>query len=680
MRLGILSLVFLYTIRLSAQFVDVTASKNFTTGYSSPFFGNGVAAVDYDNDGDIDLYVCSGENSPDQLYANDDGTFEPVGEPVGLGSIARSRMALWFDIDGDRDLDLLVGGDCHLDMDDCDDESHIRLYRQENGTFSEITNSSGLSTYGPKTRMQRLGGLAAADINGDGFLDFIQVFSNHSIEAFINNGNGTFTEQSEQLDLDVGDYYYWQPFFHDFDSDGYIDLYCNIDFESNQFFLNTHEGFFEDRSKSSNSDNAFNEMGITLGDIDNDGDFDIYSTNSENYLGNDVYNILLKRDESSNSSVYFTEVARSLGVERGGWGWGATFLDYNNDGLIDLAATNGWYSEDPDQSKFWTQSPDQSFMDESELLGFADMLNAVALISLDYDRDGDLDMIQSLKGYEGLEVPIRLLENRTPSTDVGHYLLVKPRMDGPNHFSIGATVVAYVDGIPFARIIHAGTSFYGQEPAEAFIGVGQALTIDSLSITWPGGESSWWYDIAVDQTLELNDEGVVHRPVQLRANQLAQDVEITWKDVSKNETKFLLQRSTTEDFSSYQEIELVQNSTNYLDTEVPNVPQVYYRLMAVNQQTSSRFTAIVAATYTVLSNSSFLSGSKIYPNPASSFVTLETIGSPNQIQMYTISGARIPMAARTNSVDGKVTIDLNGLDAGIYLLQVNDQALRLMIK
>ncbi len=677
MRLHALLLILFIGLELQAQFIDETATHNFLAVGASPLFGNGVAAADYDGDGDIDIYVSSEKDSPDQLYRNDNGQFVPIGENVGLGSMKRSRMALWLDIDGDRDLDLLVAGDCHLDADDCDQEILTRLYRQDEGQFTEVTNASGLREYGAKNRIERIGGLAAADINGDGYVDFVQVLSNHGIEAFINDGTGVFTEQAEELEMDIGDYYYWQPFFHDFNSDGFIDLYCNIDFDGNQLFLNSSTNVFDERSKSTNSDNAFNEMGITLGDIDNDGDFDIYSTNSENYLGNDVYNILLQRNDGS---VHFNEVARSLGVEQGGWGWGATFFDYNNDGLIDLGATNGWYAEEPDQSKFWVQQADRSFADQSSEVGFDDLLNAVALISLDYDRDGDLDMIQTIKGYEGEQVPLRLLKNTISEPDLGNYLVVKPRMDGPNHFSLGAIVTAYMDGIPHPRIIHAGTSFYGQEPAEAYIGVGNYSIVDSLSITWPGGETSWWFDIDVDQIITLTDEAVVHRPIQLSAEQMGASVQISWKDISSNETSFILQRSTTEDFSNPMEIELAQNSTSVTDTELPDVSKVYYRLRAANAITSSRFTEVVDIDYTVLSTEKRLDEFRIYPNPTSSFIILESIRDVNTIRLYSISGIQITLSNRLEKLSKRMKLDLSGLRPGVYLLKVDGNAQRLIIK
>ena len=199
MRVFTLILFLLTTIICKSQFIDVTVDKKFASANSSLWFGAGAAAADYDDDGDIDLFVCTGNDNPNYLYENDGGHFTSIGESLELDFTERSRMALWIDIDGDADLDLLVVGDCHLNVHDCYDDNQMHLYRQENGVFNEITAEAGLNSYGPKNSKQRLGGLAAADMNGDSFIDFIQVFSNNKIEAFINNGNGTFKEESVSL-------------------------------------------------------------------------------------------------------------------------------------------------------------------------------------------------------------------------------------------------------------------------------------------------------------------------------------------------------------------------------------------------------------------------------------------------------------------------------------------------
>ena len=554
-------------------FHDVTEQKGFVPSVPGDAHGSGVAATDYDQDGDIDLYVCTESGYPDLLYQNNgDGSFTSIGEQVGLESIVRSRMALWIDYNGNRKLDLLVSGDCDFDESDCPDASFLRLYQQQSdGSFEEMTDDAGLSGFGAKRKDQTLGGLAAADVNNDGNIDFVQVIRNGPLELFVNQGDGSFLMLSEQYGFDTDEFKYYQPMFHDFNSDGLIDLYCNVDFDDNQLWINNEDGQFIEMGRVTRSDSDFNEMGITLGDYDNDGDFDIYATNIHNYFGQDVHNVLLE-NISESDFIGFSEQSKSKGIHEGGWGWGATFFDANNDGFLDLAATNGWDVpfEVLDTSKFWVGNQGAQFTDLSDSVRFNDNLNAATLIAFDYDRDGDLDMLQTIKGKSFSEPKqhIRLLENTIDNEHRGSFLVIKPRMTGRNHFAIGATVRAYFGENQFARLIHSGTSFYGQEPAEAFFGLGTIEELDSLKINWPGGNKSTWYDLPTNQVLELTFEEILSvnvplnqpkvYPTLLKSNEVSRiNIEgislvksITLHDLEGRELPFLEFKKTNSDRST----------------------------------------------------------------------------------------------------------------------------------
>lgn len=674
--------ILIATLAVNSQYLDVTSEKNFSIAKSGPIYGSGVAAADYDGDGDIDLYVCTEEGHANYLYRNDLGNFTSIGEEVGLASMERSRMALWIDIDGDHDLDLLVAGDCDQAENDCSapGQSQLNLYRHDDGVFTDITIQARLHLYGPKRKREVLGGLAAGDINNDGYVDFVVAMWNGQMQTLINDGTGAFDEQSVKRSLDVGVYNYWQPVFHDFNKDGYLDIYCNVDFSGNKLWISSPGGHFVDLSEETKSDNAFNEMGISLGDIDNDGDFDIYATNIANHNGFDVHNILLMQNRSGNDEFHFEENAKGLGLDQGGWGWGTTMFDSNNDGLLDLAATNGWYTKDPDLSRIWIQQPDGSFLDQSESLNLNDTLNGTTLISIDYDRDGDLDVVQSIKDFDE-EIPnVRLLENQLSATD-GNYLVVKPRMNGPNHFSIGATVTAYADEQLYTRLIHAGTSFYGQEPAEAFFGLGSNEILDSLKITWPGGESSWWYDISTNQVLVLNDDQVVHRPVELNAEQGINKVVLTWRDVSTNETGFLLQRSPSPKFEPVEEFQISAGETSFSDTRELIDGTYYYRISSFNASYSSRFTSVVEIDNVVLSSvEDQIADIDVFPNPTVSSVRVLSVQKINFIALFSVDGTMINFHNYMPLGSNSGILDVTKLRRGVYLLMVNSEVKKIVIQ
>ncbi len=201
--------------------------------------------------------------------------------------------------------------------------------------------------------------------------------------------------------------------------------------------------------------------------------------------------------------MQFTDVARTVGVDDTSFGWGTTFLDADNDGWLDLAATNGYFGARwaNDASRFFLNSGGGTvtFADVSDAVGFNDTLWGSSLIALDFDRDGDADLIQTCAAPG----PMRLLENqRTGPALANNYLVIKPRMSGPNHRAIGAVVRVSTAGLELMRLITAGTSLMGQEPAEALFGVGSALTAD-VTVQWPDGTTTALTDVTTNQVLTI---------------------------------------------------------------------------------------------------------------------------------------------------------------------------------
>jgi hypothetical protein len=136
-------------------------------------------------------------------------------------------------------------------------------------------------------------------------------------------------------------------------------------------------------------------------------------------------------------------------------------------------------------------------------VNFADAYWGSCLIALDYDRDGDQDLVQACRGG-----PLRLLENRQAvGSTWGSWLIVRPRMGGPNRFAIGAVVRTEVGALQQMRLITAGTSYLGQEPAEAFFGLGTGVTsVAQVTVEWPDGTATVLQDVAANQIITVNHE------------------------------------------------------------------------------------------------------------------------------------------------------------------------------
>ncbi|MEO9475769.1 MAG: FG-GAP-like repeat-containing protein [Cyclobacteriaceae bacterium] len=589
----------------------------------APYYGHGASASDYDQDGDIDFYLGTMSNSPNRLYQNNgDGSYEEIAQEVGLDLTHATRASLWIDYDGDSLLDLIAISEQYLE-EDRRLTLIINLMRQlSDGSFEDVTISSGLDFGTRFTNMENaaVGGVTAGDLNNDHWLDLVISVWGGGLIVFFNNGDGTFQNGTDKSNIGRSFTTYWQPILHDFDENGFIDIYCNIDFGKNELWLNQGGETFDEAGAITNSDSDFNEMGAALGDFDNDGDFDIYATNiTRNWGGKFFHNVLLQNN-LQDGVLTFEDVSGSHDVFAGGWDWGCTFFDFNNDGWLDLASTNGWHDTknwEPDHSKLWVNKLGSLFDVSAESL-FNDDLDAGTLIAFDADRDGDLDLLQTLRANVGTKSPVIQYENSLDLLDAGCYLVVKPRMNGANHFAIGAIVrVKTVEGIQ-SRLISAGTSFYGQEPAEAFFGLGDNTLVESVTIQWPGGRTSVYESIESNQVILLRDE-TIETPTDLSSSTVDGNTTIYWKDNSDNEDQFVIQFAKSLAFEDVDEFKVDMNLTSF---QLPGSQGGFIRIKAVNQNVSSTYSKELFLEGVLGFSSSSNSKIMMYPNPVRQYEEL----------------------------------------------------------
>jgi len=469
-------------------------------------FGAGASAADFDNDGDIDIFLPQAFDFPNELHMNNgDGTFTEIGAAAGVNSLKESRAAIWFDYDGDGWLDLFVANDADAPEGQvAPDVNTVRnlLYRnQGDRTFVEVASSVGVALLPLPETTQTIGGLAAADIDNDNDIDLYVSCWDNANALYVNNGAIGFTESSLSSGvLEPGTS--WAPMFMDADRDGWQDLLLNIDFGPNRLYRNLHNGTFTNIATQVGFGTSFNEMGMSLGDVDNDGDVDAVATNIEIPYADpdtlDKYTVLMENHIDA-GSLSFSENAVSSGMARTGWGWGCTLFDCNNDGWLDLGVTNGFNSSGPystDPSRFFLNVGGGQFVEMSTTVGFASMLQGRGIVALDYDDDGDLDLYETNFGEKG-----HLYRNDT--TVAGHYLKLRIGQSGKNRFAIGAEVTVTAGGQSQSRVVSAGSSFLSQEPYELFFGLGVSTSASNIAVRWPGGVTDNYGPVAGDRRARI---------------------------------------------------------------------------------------------------------------------------------------------------------------------------------
>lgn len=437
-------------------------------------FGHGVSAFDLEGDGDIDLYVTNGIGSPNQLFIND-GNFNFTEAATALGAAdsghAKAAVAADFDNDGDPDLYVTHYGEPN------------RLYRNDGvGGFVDVANAAAVTGGNLYST-----GAAWVDFDNDGLLDLY--VTNRGVTTagepnllFQNDGDGTFTEVAVAMGVECHTMTF-QPIFTDYDLDGDPDLYISSDkFQGNRLYRNEGGVSFTDVSAATGSGLLMDGMGISVGDVNDDGRPDIYITNTPSG----------HRCLVSQADATFLEMADTLGMTVGEIGWGAVFFDCDLDGDEDLFQVN--------------EAPNRLFRNDgvapwANITSTAGVGGGAGALSLgctaaDFDGDGDLDIYVS-------NVLAECEVYRNETTSGAHWLKVDTDGTVSNRDGIGARVEIEVAGATQFREIRAGSSYLSQKDMRGSFGLGAATIVDRVEVRWPSGIVDVLQNVAVDQVLNV---------------------------------------------------------------------------------------------------------------------------------------------------------------------------------
>jgi len=457
-------------------FTDVTAK----TGINHCGWGFGVAVGDYDNDGNEDLYITYLEGSV--LYRNNgDGTFSDVTAKAGVANLGRwGTSAAFGDYDNDGYLDLYVANYVDLDLD------HLPEFGQ--GPFCQYRGIAvSCGPRGLKGSRDRL---------------------------YHNNGDGTFTDVSEKLNIDPGAYYGLGVMWLDYDLDGCLDLYVADDSTPSMLYHGDCKGGFTEVGAEagvaySGDGREQAGMGIDSADYDNDGWPDIakanFSDDTNNLYHNDhagEFTDLAGRSNFGPVSIPFL-------------GYGVKFLDLDNDGWKDIFIADGHVNPQVDQHSFGVTYAERPLLFRNLKNGKFEEIGAHVGAAMsrryvgrgaataDFFNKGQQDLLVSV-----LDGPPLLLRNRTQPT--GHWLLIKTVGVRSNRDGFGARVKVRAGRLTQSAEVRANSSFESASDPRLHFGLGPATRVDSIEVRWPSGVVDQIGPVPANQEITLQEgKGVV---------------------------------------------------------------------------------------------------------------------------------------------------------------------------
>ena len=518
------------------RFTDVTAELGIefqhVNGESGKKYfiepiGSGVALFDFDNDTDLDLYFVNGSDLPgrtssvpptNRFYRNDNGTFIDITDIASVGDTGYGLGCCVGDYNNDGFTDLYVTN-----------YGPNTLYRNNgDSTFTDVAGTAGVDGD------QFSSGCAFVDVDADGDLDlyvvnYVQFDPDANPECarqgvrtyctpealpgaadvlYRNNGDGTFTDVSKEVGVGTARGKGLGVVCGDVDNDGDVDIFVANDTTPNFLYHNERNGveMTEDALFAgvalSEEGRAYSGMGANLGDFDNDGYLDIVITNFQ-----DQTNSLYHNEERG----FFTEMSFAKGIGERSLpylAWGVDFVDVNNDGWLDLFVANGHLDDniaeiDPigmyaQPNQLFLNDRDGSFSETSDA-AIAQQKVSRGTAFGDIDNDGDVDIvISNLK-----DAPTVL---RNDGGNASQWLSVKLIGTHCNRDAIGARVTVVSGDLTQMREVKSGSGYLSQNDLRLHFGLGAATSVDTLTVRWLCGRVQTLQNVKTNQVLIISEK------------------------------------------------------------------------------------------------------------------------------------------------------------------------------
>jgi hypothetical protein len=456
----------LYRNNRDGTFTDVTEKA----GVASGGYGMGAAVGDYDGDGLPDLYVTQYGRSI--LYHNNgDGTFTDVTDKVGVAAPGWASSAVWFDYDNDGKLDLFV---CR---------------------FVDFDKSKNK--------------FCGDERKGERYYCIPRVYTPAKSWLFHNNGNGTFTDVTQESGIGKVLGKAWGVVATDVNNDGWMDLFVANDTVANFLFVNKRNGKFEEMGLGagvaySQDGRERSGMGVDSADFDQDGWQDLFVTN----VDQEMYSIY-----RNNHDLSFDDVAGSTGLGRLTRlmsGWGVKFFDYDNDGNVDLFIANGHPDDKIEEHTSHVMYKEPLLLFHSNGRGglenvsasagpaFSQTFAARGMALGDFDNDGAVDVLVAVNGG----APV-LLKNVAAAEN--HWLGIRLMGKKANPDAIGARISWQAGDLKRSRLKVGGGSYLSSHDPREVLGIGKRTKIDKLEIRWPqpSGRLETFTDLPIDRYITI---------------------------------------------------------------------------------------------------------------------------------------------------------------------------------
>ncbi len=459
-----------------------------SAGPDMEFMHGGGAVGDFDRDGDQDLFVIGGSTGIDLLYWNDgNGNFTEGGAAAGVARSHRGSGASVADYDNDGDLDLFVTSTGTVATGMLPGQN--RLYMNNgDGTFTDVTAIAGLSTNNPVNGDAFSSAFGDYDLDGD--LDLAVAGWLGGNRLYQNNGDGTFTDVTvAAIDSDMGAVRGFAPQFVDMDGDRYPEILWVADFYTSRYLVNNGDGTFTDQTASSGTGLDSNGMGNTFGDLNNDGLMDWYVTSRINAdqtsgSGNMFY-------RATGVDHVFEEVSDESGTLHGYWGWGTTAIDFDQDGWLDVIATNGFTGNfEMDPTVLFLNDGDGTFTESAAVSGISDVGQGRGLLNVDLENDGDQDVLI----FNNRQAMV-CLRNDTAG---GASITLEFDTSGVSGLApdgFGTHVELTSGGMTQIRYLAGGSNFLAQSELSVHFGIGSETAAD-LTITYADGSTETLASVA----------------------------------------------------------------------------------------------------------------------------------------------------------------------------------------